>query len=97
MTTIEGKRFLTLTLTENEVYKLQYPKGSRINILNKSDGDLLVSTDGTFTSANGVGTYMTLPTATAANNIFMPMTTTTPNEIYIKSPSGGEITIERCG
>lgn len=99
MVEIIAKRLLTVHLEANEIYRLKFDTSVasnkiRINILNNTIGDVLISDDALFADGQASGDLIVLPTSAAINNL--PVNDET-YIMHIKARSSGDIVIVRCG
>ena len=91
MTEITAKKFLTITTSAEETYKIDYVNLPRLNILNMTGGEIKIGTNSVMTGDGTSAPYITLPDGAATNNIAFPY-----SAIYIYAEAAGKITIERC-
>ena len=91
MTEVTAKRFLTISTTAEETYRIDYVNLPRLNILNMTGDEIKIGTSADITGDGTSGAYITLPDGAATNGIAFPYSV-----IYIYAAAAGKITIQRC-
>lgn len=88
MTEVNNRYFITITAEADEVYHITNTALKKVDILNATEGDIMVSDSNDFTAADGIASYVTIPGGAAANGIYCPSI-----GIYVKAESAGDISV----
>ena len=88
MTEVNNRYFITITAEADEVYHISFTALKKVDILNATEGDVMVSDSNDFTASDGIASYVTIPAGAAANGIYCPSI-----GIYVKAESAGVISI----
>lgn len=79
--------YLTITVTANEVYHIKYSRGTSTDIYNDTDDNILISHKNEFTGDE----HLTISSGSGYNGFGVKNT----YDVYVKSKSGGEISLVR--
>lgn len=89
MTDITGKRFTTISAASGEVYRVTLTAaGHKIDILNNTDNNILVSDKNSFVQSASGSPYLTIPPGGGYNGL-----SAAADKLYIKSPGAGIVSI----
>lgn len=88
MITIKGRKFLTLHAEAGETYEIDYGTPPKLSIANHTGAELYIGYNAELTEDGTAGEYLTLPAATAANDMRFSF-----SKVYIKPESSGDIVI----
>ena len=89
MPDITGKRFTTIPAASNTVYAVTLAAaGHKIDILNNTDGDILISEKNSFAQSASGSPYLTIPSGGGYNGL-----NTVSDKLYIKSAGTGTISV----
>lgn len=91
MTEIEGNALMTLTANAGETYCVQYNSNYIVDILNETDGEIYISSDGDFNETGDTANYLTIPAGNGYNNYNHIYAF--ENKLYIKADTSGKICI----
>lgn len=88
MTEVNNRYFITITAEADEIYHISNTALKKVDILNSTEGDVMVSDSADFTASDGIASYVAIPGGAAANGIYCPSI-----GIYVKAESAGDISI----
>lgn len=87
---MKGKNNLSINVSEDSIYKIEYDSWFRVNILNYTDGEIYVSSNENFDFDGDVAEVLTI-----GSKMFYNGFATASGSIYIKALKTGVVVIAR--
>ena len=88
MINIKARKFTTIDISPDEIYKVDLTTSSKIDIMNNTDGNLAVSFDDKFEVSGSVKYYLDLKSGCAYNALMCGV-----GVIYLKADQGGSVVL----
>lgn len=88
MTKIEAKKIMTIDVTANEIYEINFGTMFTADIMNYTDGNVCISFDSVFNDDGDTKHYLELGKGCAYNSLKNGM-----GVMYIKAESSGKVAV----